>query len=140
MAPEHCIVRTIDPRNPTGPKIPAVFPNNILRYAHQRNTVRFWNVRAAVAVLENPKRIFSGLRELNPGWWCYVGRPETWCLEEGPHGPIFKPFPERLVFTVLLNDRMWVYDWLAELSDSEDSLSPAGWRDRYQALTWKSDP
>lgn len=112
-----------------------VFPNDLLRRAYERDTVLHENIRPAVAVLEQPKRIFSGLRELNEGWWCYVGRPETWCVAENR----FEPFPAKKVFTVCLNDRMWVFDWVAERADAEDELSPVGWQNRFTALVWKID-
>lgn len=87
------------------------------------------------SVLEDTKRIFSGLRELNEGWWCYVGRPKTWCVAEGR----FEPFPENRVCTVYLNDRMWVFDWVAERADEKDPLSPVGWENRFTGRVWKID-
>ena len=68
---------TIDPNNPTGPKIKVIIPHSIYERAYKFNSVKYENIRAVKEVLENPKRIFWGIREHNVGGWCYVGRPST---------------------------------------------------------------
>ena len=132
--PDNYLVKTIDPKNPSGPKIRAVFPNDLLLRAYKYDTVSFENAKAAVEVLENTSRIFSGLRELNEGGWCYTGRPREWCIAEGR----VVLFPVDRIFAVYLNDQMWVYEWRAERSDPEDALNPIGWKNRFVGLIWKS--
>lgn len=90
-------------------------------------------MRAAKEVLDNPQRIFVGLRELNEGGWCYVGKPKSWFIAEDR----VVPFPEDLVYEVFLNDRMSIFGWRAEKADLEDNLSPVGWKSRFVALAWK---
>ena len=114
--------------------MPAVFPNDLLIRSYKYDTVQFENIRAAVEVLDDPKRIFTGLRELREGWWCYVGRPGTWYVTETRQAP----FPPNLVYVVYMNDRMWIYEWRAEEADSEDPLSPVDWKNRFAGLVWKS--
>lgn len=134
MPPEHGIIRTVDPRNPTGPRISAVIPNDLIRRAYKYDTVQFENVRTLVQVLDDPKRIFTGLRELNAGWYCYTGKPKTWYVAEDQE----VPFPADLVYIVCMNDRMWVYEWRAERADTEDPLSPVDWKNRFAGLVWTS--
>ena len=134
--PEHCLRKTIDPRNPAGPRVPATIPNDLISRAYKYDTVQFENIRLAVIeVLDDPKRIFTGIRELNEGGWCYVGRPKAWCVREGR----IVPFPSNLVYAVYMNDRMWVFEWRAERADSEDLLSPIDWKNRFAGRVWTSN-
>jgi len=59
--------KTIDPNNPAGPKIDAVFPAAYTVRLYKVSPVDYENLRAAKYVLENPKRIFSGVRVFNQG-------------------------------------------------------------------------
>jgi hypothetical protein len=96
--------------------------------------VQYENLRAVKYVLDNPDRIFWGIREYNEGGWCYVGRPEEWHIKQ----TVIVPFPKSRVFAVYINPLKRVFEFGAEPADAEDSLSPAGWKDRYRGLIWKS--
>ena len=126
--------KIIDPRNPTGPKIEGIFPEDLsVRYL-KYSPVRFWNLIAAKYVLEHTQRIFFGVREFNEGGWCYTGRPSEWYIRER----IVVPFPKGLVFAVYLNPFMKVYESRAERADADDPMCPVDWQQRYGELIWKS--
>ena len=126
--------KTIDPNNPTGPKVDAIFPGGLTSRYYKNSPVRFENLRAAKYVLENTERIFYGVREFNKGGWCYTGRPAEWYIRER----VVVPFPKELVFAVYLNPRMQVYGCRAEYAADDDPLSPINWQQRYRGLTWKN--
>ena len=138
--------KTIDPNNPAGPKIDAIFPGAYTLRLYKYSSVDFENLRAAKYVLENPKRIFFGVRAYNQGGWCYTGRPAdlmkarfspswgTWYIKERA----VAPFPKDRVFAVYVNSTMHVYECRAEYADPVDPLCPVNWQDRYRGLTWKS--
>jgi len=94
---------------------------------------RGYNVLCAKHVLEHPVMVFQGIRPINPGGWCYVGRPDEWYLREG----VIVPFPAWLVFAVYLRPDRIVYEWRAEDADEEDPLAPKGFRERYRRLKWR---
>jgi len=133
MASDFCI-DIIDPNNPTGSKIQAVIPHRLILRYYKYFPVRYENLRAAKHVLDNPRRIFSGVRQFNEGGWCFTGRPAVWYVKMD----VCVSFPENLVFSVYLNSRMYVYESRAENAAVDDSLCPEGWEDRYGALIWKS--
>jgi hypothetical protein len=126
---------TINPRNPSGPRIAAVLPSELIERYHKYRSVDFENFRAAKRVLENPRRIFSVLREFgDEERWCYTGRPERWSVAE----KVTAPFPEHLVFAVYLNARIQIYQSRAERAAEDDPMSPVNWQIRYGGLVWKS--
>jgi hypothetical protein len=127
--------KTIDPNNPTGPKIDAVFPGRYTDWLLKHWPVDYENLRAAKHVLEHTERIFVGTRQYNQGdWWCYTGRPDEWYIREG----IVVPFPQDKIFAVYLNPNMRVYECRAEYAADDDARCPKDWQTRYRGLTWKS--
>jgi len=126
---------TIDPRNPTGRKVRVILPGELIDRYYKYTYVAYENFRAAKHVLENPQRIFTGIREFNEGeWWCYTGRPERWHVAEA----VTAPFPKNRVFAVYLNSRMIVYECRSEPAAEDDSMCPLDWQNRYGGLVWKS--
>lgn len=101
---------------------------------YKTSPVAFENLRCVKWVLLHPKRIFEGIREVNPGGWCYVGRPRSWHIRPR----IEVPFPRHPVYAVYLNPNRFVYEWRAERAAHDDPESPVGFRERYGRLTWKS--
>ena len=124
----------MDPHNPDGSKKETTIPGDLILRWFKYQPVQYENLRSVKHVLDNPKRIFSGIRELNEGGWCYVGKPEKWYVKERCE----VPFPTHLVFAVYLNDRMAVYNFRAEKADTDDALSPINWKNRFGGLIWKS--
>ena len=131
--PNYC-QKTLDPRNPSGPKIEVVVPHYIYARAYKYNSVKYENIRAVKEVLESPKRIFWGIRVFSEGGWCYVGKPTTLFIKENE----VVDFPEDKVFAVYINDRFEVFDWILEYVDDKDKLNPKDWEKRYRSLIWKS--
>lgn len=125
---------TLDPSNPGGPRISVVFPASYTLKLYKTAPVRFENLRAARFVLENPQRIFFGVREYNEGGWCYTGCPTEWFIRER----IVVPFPPGHVYAVYINPRMRVYECRGERADEADPLSPVDWEKRYRGLVWRS--
>lgn len=125
---------TIDPRDPTGPKIEVVLPGQLIDFYYKHYVTRFLNLEAAKCVLDDPKRIFFGVREYNEGGWCYVGRPERWYIRPN----VDATFPQHLVFAVYVNPRMHIYECRAEMAAQDDPLSPVDWQNRYRGLVWKT--
>ena len=126
-------LRIRDPRNPELGLADAVIPARYYTALFKRNPVGYENLRTAKHVLENVKRIFSGVRAYNEGGWCYAGRPESWYIREG----IVTPFPDNLVFAVYLSPRLRLYEARAEQRSEDDEFSPIDWKDRYGGLVWK---
>jgi len=126
--------KTINPEDTGGPKVDAVFPGYLTSKSFNVTPVNYWNLIAAKYVLENVKRIFTGVREYNEGGWCYTGRPEEWYIRE----QVIVPFPEQPVFAVYLNPKMRVYEWRAEYAAEDDHFCPVQWQNRYRGLVWKS--
>lgn len=127
------LCKTLDPNNPGGPKIDAVFPADfILRY-YKYYPVRYLNLIAAKYVLDNVKRIFTGIREFDENGWCYTGRPDEWYVKEDTK----QPFPNEFVFAVYLRWNMRVFECGAEYASEKDPMSPKGWEDRYGGRIWK---
>lgn len=125
-------IRIIDPENPAKTTC-AIIPHDVYLNAYKFVPVVYENLRAAKFVLENPHRIFSGIRRFNDGGWCFTGRPEVWHVKES----VTARFPDHLIFAVYLNPGRCVYEWRAEKADPDDHSSPEGWKDRYNALIWK---
>lgn len=125
---------TIDPGNPSGPKIKVIIPHYIYERAYKYNPVKYENLRAVKEVLENPQRIFWGIREHAEGGWCYVGKPRQLYVKENT----IIDFPEDKVFAVYINPRFVVFDWCLEYIDKSNEMSPEGWQERYRSLVWKS--
>jgi hypothetical protein len=126
--------KVIDPRNPQGSQVNAIFPLDLALRYYRSSPVRYENLRAAKYVLEHTQRIFSGVREFNQGGWCYTGRPTEWCIKER----VTAPFPPEKVFAVYLNPNMRVYECRAEYSAKDDPLCPLNWQERYRGLIWRS--
>jgi hypothetical protein len=128
------LLKTVDPRDPLGPKIDVIFPGAYTLRLFKDSPVDYENLRAAKHVLENPERIFFGVREFNEGGWCYTSRPADWFIRER----IVVPFPLDLVFAVYLNPNLRVYECRAEYAAQDDRLCPANWQKRYRGLVWKN--
>lgn len=126
--------KIIDPCDPTGPKVDAIFPGGLTLRYYKYSPVRYWNLIAAKYVLEHTRRIFYGVREFNEGGWCYTGCPLEWYIREN----VVVAFPEEFVFAVYLNPNLRVYECRAEYAAPEDPFSPVDWQNRYRGLTWKS--
>ena len=126
--------KTIDPSNPTGPKVDAIFPGDYTLRLYKYSRVDYENLRAARHVLEHAERVFFGVREFNEGGWCYTGRPIEWYVKEG----VVASFPDNLIFAVYLNPNMRVYECRAEYVAPDNARCPKDWQKRYGGLTWKS--
>ncbi len=132
--PNNYKQETVNPDNPSGPRITVELPYELFLRVYKYDPVKFENLRAVKEVLEQPKRIFWGIREHNEGGWCYVGKPTKLYIKP----QVVVDFPEKKVFAVYINPRLRVFDWDVEYADDEDELSPRGWKDRYRSLKWKS--
>lgn len=126
-------IRTLDPRNPKADTIEVVIPGDLIERFYKEQVVRYENFRAVKTVLESPLRIFSGVRLLNQGGWCYVGRPEEWYIKEN----VTAPFPRNRLFAVYVNPNFRVYEFRAEETDVLDPDCPRNWEQRYGGLVWK---
>jgi hypothetical protein len=126
--------KIIDPENPSGDRIDAIIPHFLIEKYYTFHPTRYENLRAAKRVLENPLRIFSGVRAFTQGGWCFTGRPAQWHIKE----TVVAPFPYNLVYAVYLNTRYFVYECRAEKAATDDSECPEDWRNRYEALIWKN--
>ena len=126
--------KTIDPDNPDGPRIDAIFPGALTLRYWKYSPVRYYNLIAAKFVLEHPQRVFYGVREYNEGGWCYTARPDEWYVKES----VTAAFPASMVFAVYLNPNMRVYECRAEMAASDDRMCPVDWRNRYRGLIWKN--
>lgn len=125
--------QTIDPVNPNV-KREVIIPHELGLRFYKHYPVRYLNFLAAKKVLDDPKRIFSRIRIITDGGWCYVGKPDVWYVTEES----VVPFPSDLVYAVYMNDRMFVQGHRAEIADQEDPLSPKNWKTRFGGLKWKS--
>jgi len=67
----------VNPTDLTGPRIQAIIPYRLILNYYKFLPVRYENLRVAKHVLENPMRIFSGVRQFNEGGWCFTGRPQS---------------------------------------------------------------
>jgi hypothetical protein len=121
-----------NPEDPEGEWVEVFFPSDFVLGLYKHVPVQFENLRAAKFVLENAECIFWGLREYNPGGWCYSGRPGQWYIRER----ITAPFPKHLVFAVYMNARRHVYECRAERAEEDNSSYPIDWRNRFGGLTW----
>lgn len=126
--------KTIDPSNPTGPKVDAIFPGDYTLRLYKYSPVDYENLRAAKYVLEHTERVFFGVREFNEGGWCYTGRPSEWLIKEG----VAAPFPDNMIFAVYMNPNMRIYECRAEYVADDDARCPKNWQKRYRGLTWKN--
>lgn len=134
QGPSNYEQETLDPTDPTGPKIKVIIPYPVFLRAYKYNSVKYENIRGVKEVLENPKRIFWGVREYSEGGWCYVGRPTKLFLTENK----VVDFPKNKVFAVYINDRFAIFDWILEYVDDKDMLNPKDCEKRYRSLVWKS--
>lgn len=123
-----------DPRAPTKDTVKVVIPGDLIEYCYRHAPTQYENFRAAKFVLENPQRIFAGVRMVNEGGWCYVGRPSEWYVREN----VVAPFPDGHVFAAYINPRFCLYEFRAEKAAEDDFNSPMDWAERYGALVWKS--
>ena len=135
MADQVVMVR--NPEDPTGTLVPARFAGDLIREIHARSIVEFENLRAAVHVLEHPKRIFEAYRLYNEGpYWCYTGAPDEWCIKP----QVMAPFQERLVFSVYVNPGRWFYLHRAELASAGDRFTPQDLKLGSKGLVWSDTP
>ena len=121
----------INPEDPAGKRIQAIIPHRLIARYYTFYPVRYENFRAAKLTLERPLRIFSGVRVLNEGGWCFTGRPKMWYTKE----TVIAPFPDGLIYAVYLNPRYYVYECRAEIAAKDDRECPEDWQNRYKALT-----
>ena len=128
------IFETIDPKNPSGPRVDVILSGDLIERFYKHMPVRWENLRAMKYVLDNPERIFFGVRQYNEGGWCYTGRPERWYIKVD----IEVPFPKDKVFSVYINPNMRIYECRAELAATDDPANPADWQNRYRGLIWKN--
>lgn len=111
------------------------------RYYHYLKIYRpndFLNLATAHEVLNYPNRVFTGLNRLHSDSskrLCVVGKPKYWNV--GKKIGDTAPFPQNLVYLVFLNERKSIFEFRAEEADTEDTLSPVGWKDRFGELIWK---
>jgi hypothetical protein len=124
----------LNPADPKGEKIQAVLPYRLILRFYKFHPVRYENLRAARYVLENPERIFAGVRQFNEGGWCFTGRPKFWHVKE----TVAVPFPDDLVYAVYLNSRFVIYECRAERAARDDPSCPVDWQNRYTGLVWKN--
>lgn len=127
------VLKVVDPYNPKG-SIEVIIPSDLIIRLYKYHPIRYKNFEAAKEVLENPERIFSGIRSINEGGLCYVGCPKEWYITENQK----VPFPDNRVFAVYLNFANKLYTFRAEYADTEDRFSPKNWKDRFGGLVWKS--
>lgn len=122
---------------PTGQKIEIRIEYGFWDYLLKYQPVKFVNIETAFKVLNNPNRIFSGIKRpisTNADTLCFAGIPDTWYLRED----LEVSFPDNLVYAVYLNSRKSIYDFRAEEADFEDRLIPKNWKLRYGGLLWKN--
>ena len=127
-------LNTIDPRDPKNARIQITIPHSVCLYFYKYYPVRYENLRVAKEVLQNPKRIFSGIRAHNEGGWCFTGRPKEWHIKEA----VIAPFPDDLIFTVYINPRLRLYESRADVAAKDDPESPKDWQSRFGVLIWKN--
>jgi hypothetical protein len=132
--PQNALIDIINPEDVNGPKIKAVLSHTFYLRMYKFSPVKYENLVAAKYILENPQRIFSGVRQFNDGGWCFTGRPNSWYVTKD----VRVPFPEHLVFAVYLNAAFNLYEARGERSANDDKLCPIDWQKRYQALVWKN--
>ena len=126
--------QTLDPLDPnSGHKTEIKIPDDYVSYLNKYRPVDFLNLHTVAKVLDAPLRIFYGLRQLNEGGWCYVGKPDKWWVRER----VDATFPSDKVFAIYLRNDLILYGFKAEYADERDALSPRGWDERYQKLVWK---
>ena len=125
-------MRAFDPDAP-GDALEAFIPKDVLQWYYGHHPVTWRNVEVALEVLERPARVFCGIREHQPGGWCYSGRPERYWIRVG----ITVPLPKALVFAVYMNPSHHVYLWRLERADPDDAYAPDGWEERYGGVAWK---
>lgn len=128
------LIPILNPLDPGGPRINAVLPHRLILKYYKFHPVRYENFRATKFVMEQPRRIFAGVRQFNEGGWCFTGRPTTWYTQES----VVSPFPDNFVFSVYLNSRFAIFECRAEIAASDDNECPEDWQDRYKALVWKN--
>ncbi len=126
-------INIINPLDPAGEPTRARIPHRVYLQYFKFYPVRYENLRATKHVLENPLRIFSGVRAFNEGGWCFTGRPISWYIRPD----VVVPFPAELVFCVYLNARLSMYEARADKGATDDPDCPAAWQNRYQELVWK---
>lgn len=127
-------IDAVDPRDPLNARTKIIIPHSVYLNIYKYYPVRYENLRVAKEVLQNPKRIFSGIRTYNEGGWCFTGRPKEWYINEKQ----IVPFPDYLIFAVYINPALCLYECRAEDAAEDDPESPKDWQKRYGALIWKS--
>ena len=98
------IYSTVNPLDPNGPKTQVIIPSDYYQTLYKYHPVDYQNLIAAKFVLDEPKKLFFGVREYTQGGWCYTGRPPEWYIREN----VIVPFPNHLVFAVYINPNMRV--------------------------------
>jgi len=118
------------------PAIECLWGSWVFQRPHSRvykyNSVKYENIRCVKEVLENPKRIFWGIREHSEGGWCYIGKPTKLYIKEN----VVIDFPKDKIFAVYIDDRFVVFDWILEYIDDKNKLNPKNWEKRYRSLVW----
>ncbi|MBI1320579.1 MAG: hypothetical protein GC168_16775 [Candidatus Hydrogenedens sp.] len=127
---------TIDPLNPES-VVEVTIPADLVRRVYQHNSVEYENLRCVKEVLDNPLNIYCGVRHMNYGFWCFVGRPKRYYVREGV---IAEPFPEHLIYAVYLNDRFILYSFRPERASADDRNHIDRWEERFGGLKWTANP
>ena len=125
-------VHTRDPRDPFGEKTTVWFPGELILGYYKKDPTHYANIETAVWVLESPLLIFEGVRQLNKGGWCFVGKPPQWYVADR----VVATFPEKLVYSVYINPSLYVYNFRADEVDASDARYPLDWRNRYRREIW----
>ena len=102
----------------------------------------------AASVLEDPVRIFKGIREFaeddflgkvpnldTEDWsssWCYVGVPDFRYTKDGKE----VPFEKRMVFCVYVNPRLEIFHHRPDMADRFDLKCPTGYQTRFGGTIW----
>ena len=127
-------VKAMNPLDPGGEPASVTIPCDLVKQWYKQNYVDWQNLVAAVKVLQDPLAIFGGVRAYREGGYCYVGRPDEWCIKRD----CLAPFPEHLVFAVYVNLNLWLFDIQAERLERDSAFLPRGWQERYRGgLLWQ---
>ena len=125
---------TIDPRRRDGSRTTVRLSIQLARKYLKLISVDYMNLGlCAKEVLDDPQRIFEGVRGYEEGGWCYTGRPSEIYVTEG----VTAPFQERFVYAVYVSPSLEIYWWCPEKCDPQDPLCPLDWQNRYDGgLIW----
>lgn len=135
MAKGFICVQTKDPTHPDcrQAKIDALIPRELVQCYWKTHPVKVYNLDPAREVLQDPERIYCGVREYNEGGWCYVGKPPRIAKRE----KVWVPLPPGFLFAVYMNPQYHVYEWRLEKAAEDDPPAPVDWRNRYGGVAWQ---